>query len=81
MSSPTNLPNITCNLGEQYEVCEGDTCQSIADDHGVALDRFLYQNGIDFGCSNLPVGSKVCITDCCALHKVRIMKSQLDMPY
>lgn len=60
-------------MGDQYEVCEGDTCQSIADKFGVSLDRFLYQNGLDFQCSYLQIGSKVCITDCCELHTVCLL--------
>ncbi|KAK9775005.1 putative LysM domain-containing protein [Seiridium cardinale] len=66
----TPLPIITCNSGEYYEVQANDTCESVADDFAVALDRFLYQNSLDFRCTSLPVGAKVCIQECCTLHKV-----------
>lgn len=68
--STTTMPAIGCYGGSSYTVKAGDSCKSIAAANSLALDRFLYQNGIDFKCSTLKVGSSVCIMDSCKLHTV-----------
>jgi hypothetical protein len=66
----TGAPNITCWGGTQYVSKKGDTCQSVATANGMALDRFLYLNGIDFHCDSFAVGAELCIRDPCKLHTV-----------
>jgi hypothetical protein len=38
----------------------------------MALDRFLYLNGIDYNCDSFAVGAELCIRDPCKLHTVGI---------
>jgi Zn-finger protein len=64
-------PNITCWGGQQYKVKQGDTCESIAKANSLAMDLFLYQNGIDFNCKTLTVGNDVCIRGACKTYVVR----------
>ena len=66
--SPTAFANCT---GTSYTVATGDTCQSIASAHSVAIDRFLTDNSIDRNCSTLTVGSSVCIGASCQLYTVK----------
>ncbi|KAL5371796.1 hypothetical protein DPSP01_013998 [Paraphaeosphaeria sporulosa] len=67
----TSGPNIACWGGQQYTVAQGDTCESIAKSNSLALDRFLYQNSIDFGCKTLNVGNSVCIRDACKTYTIQ----------
>ncbi|PHH87392.1 hypothetical protein CDD83_8935 [Cordyceps sp. RAO-2017] len=56
--------------GETYIVREGDTCVSIASAAGVATDRMIDLNRLDYDCSALAVGMKLCLQDACATHTV-----------
>ncbi|KAK4442512.1 hypothetical protein QBC34DRAFT_444120 [Podospora aff. communis PSN243] len=65
-------PNITCFSGCLYTVSEGDTCASIARSQGVAYDRFVYQNGLDWECRHpLTPGTELCIGRSCTLYEVQ----------
>jgi hypothetical protein len=57
-------------LGANYTVAGGDTCESIAAANGLAIDRFLDDNSIDFRCQSLEVGSSVCLGLKCRLGAV-----------
>ncbi|KAI0487067.1 hypothetical protein F4859DRAFT_510850 [Xylaria cf. heliscus] len=70
-STPTVSPNVTCWGGANYTVKSGDSCASIADAKSMAIDNFLYLNGIDFKCTTLTVGSILCIRDSCKLYKIK----------
>lgn len=71
MHSTTSAPSVTCLGGKQYRVKNGDTCESIAKANSLAIDLFLYQNSIDYGCKDLDVGDDVCIRDACKTYTVR----------
>ena len=66
---PTDVESRLC-MGTNYTVASGDTCESIAADHGLAIDRFLEDNSIDFHCQSLEVGSTVCAGQKCRLGTV-----------
>ncbi|EPE27579.1 LysM [Glarea lozoyensis ATCC 20868] len=69
---PTTItdPARRCS-GSEYVVGGGDSCESIAARNGLAIDRFLADNSIDFKCSSLTAGSSVCIQDSCKLHTIQ----------
>ncbi|KAF2818197.1 hypothetical protein CC86DRAFT_435089 [Ophiobolus disseminans] len=67
----TPAPNITCWGGKQYTVKDSDTCDSIAKANSLAIDHFLYQNGIDYKCSTLEPGNTVCIRDACKTYEIQ----------
>ncbi|RYP62165.1 hypothetical protein DL771_009838 [Monosporascus sp. 5C6A] len=65
---PTPTPR-PCR-GTTYTVAQGDTCKSISKANSVAIDRLIYDNGLDYLCNSLTVGTKLCIGDSCNLHTV-----------
>lgn len=70
----------TCR-GTNYTVQAGDSCKSIAADNGLAIDRFLADNSIDFQCKSLTEGSTVCIGKSCLLHEVGgVFRSTSQVP-
>jgi hypothetical protein len=72
LERPDSSRNITC-YGECYHtVVQNDTCDSIANGYGVAYDRFVYQNGLDWNCNSLVVGREVCVGSSCSLYVVRL---------
>lgn len=70
-SSASSMPNITCPAGKQYTVNQDDACDRIAVASSMTIDNFLYVNGIDFNCTTITAGMKVCIRDSCKLYVVR----------
>ncbi|KAI2634138.1 carbohydrate-binding module family 50 protein [Hypomontagnella submonticulosa] len=71
VAAPTEARNITCFGGCYYQAQEEDTCDSIAEMYGVATDRFLYQNGMDWNCSQMATDRRMCVGSQCALYKVQ----------
>jgi len=70
MTRSTSEAGNSCWGGERYTVKQGDTCESVAAANGLAIDRFLSLNGIDFHCNAFGIGRPVCIRDACKLHTV-----------
>ena len=58
--------------GSTYIVVAGDTCLSIATSHGIATDRFIVANGIDYNCTTLKVGNSVCLGPRCQLVAISV---------
>jgi hypothetical protein len=69
VSTTSSSPVATCS-GTLYTVGSGDNCESIASAHGIATDRFITQNNLDYNCSNLILGSEVCLGPSCALYQI-----------
>ncbi|TLS27438.1 hypothetical protein PpBr36_04102 [Pyricularia pennisetigena] len=48
---------------QAYEIRAGDTCFSIAQQHGLATEQIRYWSPVvrDDGCDSLPVGGRVCV--------------------
>lgn len=70
--SPTTsppAPTASCT-GKTYTVKESDTCLSISKDNSVATDRMIDVNHLDYACSSLTIGSKLCIQDTCVLATI-----------
>lgn len=54
-----------------YTVQEGDTCESVSEDHGVGTFYLLQANNLQAYCADFPgVGADLCIPDACELYTV-----------
>lgn len=55
--------NIITKLPQAYEVNAGDTCASIAKQHGLFKEQVQIWSPVakDKGCDSLPVGSRICV--------------------
>ncbi|KPM43204.1 hypothetical protein AK830_g3331 [Neonectria ditissima] len=78
-STPTERPTKKCR-GTSYTVKADDNCTTIADSFGVAIDRFLTENGIDAKCQSLEKGDSICIGLACDLHKVAPLSDATRRP-
>lgn len=62
-----------------HKVTASDTCPSIAKAAGNAVDRMIVNNGLDYNCTSLKVGSEVCLEKPCKLHTVVEGETCADM--
>ncbi|KAM4067131.1 lysM domain-containing protein [Hirsutella rhossiliensis] len=62
-------PSATCS-GTKYVVQAGDSCESISSAAGVATDRMIDLNHLDYNCTTLTPGMALCLQDQCAVHAV-----------
>lgn len=53
-----------------YTVSASDTCKSISQAKSIAIDRLITANNLDYNCSLLTSGSKLCLGPKCTLHEV-----------
>ncbi len=72
--STTNSPSTPSCAGTTYMSKQGDTCESISLAQSVATDRLIDVNYLDYSCTTLTAGMKLCIQDTCKL--VTIQKNQ-----
>ncbi|RPA73865.1 hypothetical protein BJ508DRAFT_244206 [Ascobolus immersus RN42] len=66
-TSPTATPR--CE-GGKHTVGSSDSCASIAKARGMAIDRLITNNNLDYNCTSLKVGSQLCLEKPCKLHTV-----------
>ncbi|KAH9861358.1 hypothetical protein J1614_011104 [Plenodomus biglobosus] len=69
----------SCWGGEKYTVKQGDTCESVAAANGMAIDRRLHLNGIDFHYNAFGIDRPMCIRDACNLHIIKSQESCKDI--
>lgn len=69
ISTTSPAPATTCS-STTYTIRSGDSCESIAVANGIATDRFITQNNLDYNCSKLILGSQVCLGPSCALYQI-----------
>lgn len=65
----TSAPAKDCT-DTPYTVSAADTCKSISQAKSIAIDRLITANNLDYNCSLLTSGSKLCLGPKCALHDV-----------
>jgi len=59
-ATPTPTPTRRSGSGTTYAVVEGDTCESIAERHGVSVSALLAANpSVGDGCTNLQIGQEL----------------------
>lgn len=66
----TSAATATCT-GNLYTVGADDTCDSIAKANSLATDRFISVNNLDYNCSSLVAGNRVCVEGSCALYEIK----------
>ena len=75
-SSAPSKPTCT---GKTYTVQAGDSCASIAKAQSMSSDRLVDVNYLDFGCTTLVQGMKLCIQDTCKLTTVQMNQTCNDV--
>lgn len=65
-----STPQASCT-GKEYTVGSKDTCESISQANSIAIDWLISSNGLDYDCSSLKAGTKLCLGLKCALYTVK----------
>lgn len=79
-TSATEPPSSTSTCaGTFYTSKEGDTCESISLDQSVSTDRLVDVNYLDYNCTTLTAGMKLCIQDTCKLATIKANQTCSDI--
>lgn len=58
----------TCASRKTYQVIEGDNCQLISSKNSVATEEIISINGLNSQCTDLILGSTICLPKSCLLY-------------
>lgn len=75
-TNPASTPSCA---GTTYISKQGDTCESISLAQSVATDRLVDVNYLDYSCTTLTAGMKLCIQDTCKLATIQKNETCSDL--
>ena len=77
--APTSTIALPECEGTIYVVRDGDTCNSIAKAQSMSTDRLVEVNSMDYMCTGLHTGQRLCVQDTCELITVRKNQTCKDL--